>query len=238
MERIEETLDCNSIRDIPSPEWLKSLSRHRRLTIIFDDEIAHQRESIAAAWRSQLPGFLIGDHVQKPHIYVAKLITREEVIQHQLFFEQCARDYRALATALIYQIAAQFKKIINPLAPYQSLDPYKRRKASGNIGDWQYGFHGGIMNCHCRFEHKHTRQDIQASLSYGPEFGVLDPYFFTNYIKSTSSYAPLPVAIYDNFHDGVVILNTMMALCKMERITNAFEMEGYVLTDSLPSRQL
>ena len=48
-------------------------------------------------------------------------------------------------------------------------------------------------------------QLIEVPLVFSLEFGDLDPYFFTKYIKSTSDYKPLPVEIYEDYADGVRI---------------------------------
>ena len=67
---------------------------------------------------------------------------------------------------------------------------------------------------------------------FGLEFGDLDPYFFTRFIKSTQNYFPLPIDIYDEYADGVRIIERMLALNKFERITSNIENHtGVVVND-------
>ncbi|MCU8651030.1 hypothetical protein OEZ66_39325, partial [Escherichia coli] len=100
----------------------------------------------------------------------------------------------------------------NPLVTFA---PFKcNRKRKGKMGKWQYCFHG----FHCAFENKKTEQNIEVPLAYGFDFGDLDPYFFCGFIKSTPDWQPLPVAIYDDYHDGSRIIQQLLALGKLEKI--------------------
>jgi hypothetical protein len=207
LERIKETIVCHSLNDIPAVAWLASLPRYKHLTIVFEESVANRREEVGEEWKRMLPGFCIGIHYKHPEIYVSKLITREEVVQHQLFFEQCAKDYKALATALIDELATHLNVVVNVQYPMVTFKPLYKNKIR-MMGEWEFGFHGS----HCRFEHAITQQTIEASLLDGLEFGVLDPLFFTDYITSTATYFPLPVAIYEGYHDGVQIIQTMLEL--------------------------
>ena len=88
------------------------------------------------------------------------------------------------------------------------------------------------MCFHCGFENKKTGQIIEVPLVFGLEFGDLDPYFFTRFIKSTSKYIPLPVEIYEDYADGVRIIEKMIALGKFEKIiSNIGNHYGIVVTD-------
>ncbi|HMI63411.1 MAG TPA: hypothetical protein VK518_20990, partial [Puia sp.] len=68
-------------------------------------------------------------------------------------------------------------------------------------------------------------QKIEVYLITSLEFGVLDPFFFVDFIKTTASFQPLPVAMYDDYADGHRILEKMVALGIFERIQPL--LEGY-----------
>jgi hypothetical protein len=71
-----------------------------------------------------------------------------------------------------------------------------------------------------------------VSLVFGLEFGDLDPYFFTRYIKSTPKYNPMPVEIFEDYADGVQINEKMISLGKFERIgSNVGNHYGVVVAD-------
>ncbi|MBC7388100.1 MAG: hypothetical protein H7329_02720 [Opitutaceae bacterium] len=102
------------------------------------------------------------------------------------------------------------------------------KRQIGNVGNWKYFIHG----FHCGFENNETRQIIEVPLVFGLEFGDLDPYFFTRFIKSTPNYQPLPVDIYVDYADGVRINEKMISLGKFERInSNVGNHYGIVVTD-------
>lgn len=73
---------------------------------------------------------------------------------------------------------------------------------------------------------------IEVPLVFGQEFGDLDPYFFSKYIKSTPKYRPLPVDIFEDYQDGARINEKMLSLGKFERISsNVGNHYGIVVAD-------
>ncbi|AHM59240.1 hypothetical protein D770_04865 [Flammeovirgaceae bacterium 311] len=151
-------------------------------------------------------------------INIVKLITDEEISAHQDFFEQCAKDYRILSQKLITALAKELKVEIKPDYPLETLNPYRGNpcKQSGVVNGWRYFFHG----FHCGFINLKTGQSIETPLTFGLEFGVLDPYFFSIYIKSTKEYHPSPIQVYSDFEDGRRILKKMLELGKFEKINS------------------
>jgi len=224
-----ELVRIDSPDQIPSIHKIRTYSRDIELRIIFNKPVQERRESIGEYLKKKLPGFLVSVHLVDPIIIIVKLITEEEVMVHQGFFEQCAKDYRDLAQQLIFQLAEQRNISIDPANPNNSFYQLKRtKKSSGAMEQWEYFLHG----IHCGFVHKISKQAIEVSLIYGLEFGELDPYFFTQFILSTPAYQPLPVAIYEAFHDGEQINKTMLSLGKFEQIQSIFEDRfGIVVTD-------
>ena len=83
--------------------------------IIPHEFLKNKREKIGENLKKELLGFQVGIHTIQPEIYVAKLITDEEIESNQDFFEQCAKDYRKLdkefLLKLIFELSAE-KKII------------------------------------------------------------------------------------------------------------------------------
>jgi hypothetical protein len=149
-----------------------------------------------------------------------KLITPEEVEANQIFFEKCAFEHRELATKLILELIEFFKIDISNDIPYIAFVKYWQKNGqSGKMKDWKFFFHG----FHCSFKNVITNQYIEIPIVFGLEFGDLDPYFFTQYIKSTSRYFPLPVEINDNYKDGLTIIEKMLSIGKFEKINSNFK---------------
>jgi hypothetical protein len=118
------------------------------------------------------------DETEHPVLFkpeMTKLITDAEIELHQDFFEQCAKDYRRLATQMITDLAKKFNVTFNPDFPYATALSLKNNgyAVNGMMGYWRHMFHGH----HYRFHHTVTLQTIEVALSFGSEFGILDPFF-------------------------------------------------------------
>lgn len=230
MELIKRIKICNKIDEIPDFKSIKLLQRGVEWKILFSDKIKSKREKIGRQWKFEHPEFRIGIHTIEPEINIVKLITDKEIEENQDFFEQCAKDYRNLATKLINEFIDNYNLEINPKYPMDTLYHTEKLgyKPIGEINEWRYAFHG----IHCAFSNLKTGQHIEVPLTYGLEFGELDPYFFTGFIKSTRKYKPLPVEIYCDYADGVRILEKMVKIGKFEYIdSNWSDKKGIVVTD-------
>jgi hypothetical protein len=230
LELIEKIQVCNSLEEIPDFKTIKSLPRGIRLKIVFGNKININREKFGNQWKIEHPEFQVGIHTIQPEINIVKLITDEEIVEHQDFFEMCAKDYRNLATRLIYEFADKYSLQIDPDSPMDTLYHTDKLgyKPVGEINGWRYAFHG----IHCAFSNLSTGQHVEVPLTYGLEFGQLDPYFFTGYIKSTKQYKPIPIGIYCNYADGHKILKKMVELGKFAYVNQNWSNEkGIVVAD-------
>lgn len=106
-----------------------------------------------------------------------KLITDEEIMRYQEFFENCAKDYRNLATHLILELVRTKKKKLDEDFPFLTFNRMKgsRKHHKGKMNEWEYFFHG----YHCYFFNTKTKLEIEVPYMFGMEFGDLDPYFFS-----------------------------------------------------------
>lgn len=230
LERTIQSITVTSSDEFPSLDDIAGISRQIKLKIVFEESISHLRKSYGEDLEKLLPGFQIAIHNTEHEINICKLITNEEIEENQLFFLQCAKDYRNLGTALIHRFAEAKKIKLNADFPFLTLNKFKcsRRNHSGKVDDWDYFFHG----YHCGFQNRKTKQKIEVPYMFGMEFGDLDPYFFSIFIKSTSEYQPLPVDIYDDFEDGRKILDVMLSLGHLEKIySNIENHSGIVVKD-------
>lgn len=230
MEPKERVSQIKQATDLPSIDEIAKLSRGINWKFVFSKAMINEREEIGEKWKQGLPQFSIGIHTSEPIIQCLKLITNEEIIAHQRFFESCAQDYGHLSRKLILQLVTTKGIPFTPEFPLLSLNAYRRKAyaTSGRMGDWTYYVHG----FHYAFTHKVTQQHIEVPLTFGEEFGELDPYFFSNYILSSSQYLPLPIAIYDPFGDGRRILQVMQQIGKFEQIpSNIPGRVGVIVSD-------
>ncbi|NRB50218.1 MAG: hypothetical protein HRU41_21250 [Saprospiraceae bacterium] len=217
MEPKERISQIEKIADIPGIDSIAQLPRGINWKFIFGAAVIDERERTGAKWKHSLPDFSIGIHTSEPIIQCLKLITDEEIIAHQDFFEQCAQDYGQLAGKLIRQLVRTFNIPFTPDFPLLSLNAYYGKKAyptTGKMGAWEFYLHG----FHCAFSHQTTDQYIEVPLTFGEEFGELDPYFFSKYILSSPEYITLPVPIFIPYEDGTRILEVMQQIGKFEEI--------------------
>lgn len=229
MTRKTDIISITKIEQIPTIETIKSTPRGRILKIVFEGPLNEQREEIGESLKKKLPGFQVGIHVIESEINIAKLITDIEIEDNQDFFEKCAKDYRLLGEELIFKLVDKLAVTLNKDYPLQTFNLLKQDKnRKGKMGDWYYHVHG----YHCGFENTKTEQIIEVPLVFGLEFGDLDPYFFSKFIKSTPEYLPLPVEIYEDYADGARINEKMLSLGKFERIhSNIGNNYGTVVKD-------
>lgn len=229
MERTTEIIKIVSIDQFPTTDYIKNIPRNIKLKIIFDQSIQNLREEIGISLKKKLAKFQVSIHNIEPEINISKLITDEEIITHQKFFENCAKDYRILATQLILEFVKKKKVKIDEDFPFLTFNHIKGSKISkGKINEWEYYFHG----FHCHFKNIKTNQEIEVPIMFGMEFGDLDPYFLSLFIKSTPEYQPLPVNIYEDFADGCRILEVMVDLGLFESINSNLENHsGIVIKD-------
>lgn len=158
-------------------------------------------------------------------------LTDEEILRNLDFFEKCAKDHRRLATKLIFEVEKSLGIKFNTDCPLFTIIPYhyRNRRPNEMINDWFFYLHG---QNHYRFRNIKTNQYIDIALYCGMEFGLLDPWFFIEYIISTKEYYPLPVEFNNSYYDGCKIIDKMIELGKFEIIeTNYMTKKGIVVTD-------
>ncbi|MDI9877765.1 DUF6896 domain-containing protein [Flectobacillus rivi] len=229
MNRTTEILAIHTVEQVPKLETIRAIPRNRTLKLVFEKEVQAQREVIGQNLKNQLLDFQVGIHTIEPVINISKLITDKEIEDNQAFFEQCAKDYRQLGEELIYKLVDELNLELNKDFPLETFNQLIREKrGKGQVSDWTYYVHG----FHCSFNNIETGQYIEVSLVFGLEFGVLDPLFFMDFVKSTSKYHPLPVGIFEDYADGLRINQRMLSLGKFERIkSNIGNLFGTVVTE-------
>lgn len=216
LNRLIDIITINSLAEIPDLETIRAIPRERKLMLIFGESVQNERETIGQDLKKELQGFQVGIHISEPKINIAKLIADKDIEDHQDFFEQCAKDYRTLGEELILKLVGKLKVKLNRDFPLGTFDEYKwDERQIGKLDDWRYDIHG----IHCGFENSKTGQFIEVSLNVPNEFGGLDPYFFSQFIKTTVKYRPLPIDIFENFADGSRIIDKMLLLGKFEKIS-------------------
>ncbi|MCV4770229.1 hypothetical protein OFC10_29720, partial [Escherichia coli] len=95
------------------------------LHLHFASEAERYREEFGLVLKAQLDEFVVGMHSADPVIRIARLISLEEINRHQDFFEHCAKEYRKLATELIFALAEQLNVEMAENNPLVTFAPFK-----------------------------------------------------------------------------------------------------------------
>lgn len=107
----------------------------------------------------------------------------------------------AAAAACFRQIAARLVGALERhlgVSRQGLLDPGLKlsERGSGEVDGWEYWLHGR----QCLFVHLATGQHVDVHL-HGADVGVLDPFFFHQFLASTPEFAQLAAALPDAYHD-------------------------------------
>jgi hypothetical protein len=95
------------------------------------------------------------------------------------------------------------------------------------LGDgWVSSPHG----TECRFENGVTGQEVEVCLGFGAEFGVLDPYFFARFVKTTPGLEHLGTLLRHDFHDAARVIDTLATKGHVTRVEGPFG-SGWVCQD-------
>lgn len=187
--------------------------REKVLHLHFASEAERYREEFGLVLKAQLDEFVVGMHSADLVIRIARLISLEEINRHQDFFEHCAKEYRKLATELIFALAEQLNVEMaenNPLVTFAPFKCNRKRK-----GKWESGsivFTVFIVHLRIKKQSKILKFPSPTAL-----LSAIWTRIFSGFIKSTPAWQPLPVAIYDDYHDGSRIIQQPLALGKLQK---------------------
>jgi hypothetical protein len=158
---------------------------------------------------------------------VTATITPETVLANADAIVAACRQFRALATELMGQVAIDLEMQPNEFAELAT--PALRTDAPGTLeAGWEYSFHG----FECCLWHLQTGQTLEVRLEFAPEFGVLDPYFFAKFVRTSASHARVARLFADDFHDPLHALTVLAAEGRLRLMTSPFKTAGWVATSA------
>jgi hypothetical protein len=162
-------------------------------------------------------------------ITIKKVIAEEDVLANAEAILAAMRLFRATARDLMARLAQQLNVPLEAFAdPYFRLRHAHSVKLSGKLGErtdqlgeesrtgpfrrllapirrvleqrtaeWEYRFHGA----ECQFRNTKAGQILEICLGFGDESGVLDPYFFYQFVSTTPGLEKVAKLFSDSFHD-------------------------------------
>lgn len=135
--------------------------------------------------------FDAGARLGLEYVTVLQVISEFESIAREDEIVLAAQSFRRLADELMTK---QSKKFDVPFGDVSHNHDYKQR---GRLDwKWSYFFHGW----ECGFK-SICGQYVDIRLEFAPEYGVLNPYFFHGYLKSTRKFMQLSKLFLNPYHD-------------------------------------
>ena len=205
---------------VPSTtELLAQVTRDRHLVLEFPADYDRQCiqaviDRVAEEVPEDYTTFHSGAFRDKTCATIKQLVSRAAVIEMEEYLITAAQHFRRIATELAVTLASD-----NNVAPDRLWD--ECRKLESHSPNWGMDIHGQ----HCRFENLETGQTVEVSMWFGTEFGVLDPYFFFDYMTTTPDLKP-PAELRDAFHDTRRAMDILEERGKLYRVVGVFESVG------------
>jgi hypothetical protein len=198
---------CPTAGDIPPAHQLRVwASAERHVVLRFAPDALSgpdTKASVVARLAAALPEcsvFDSGGDQANEWVTVMRVITTEVVQANAAGFLAAMRLFRETATELAHRMADRLG-----VSPADLLDRVTDDDAVCELDGWSSEPHG----MECRFEHTKTGQEVEVCLGFGAEFGVLDPYFFARFVKTTPGLEPLVVLLRHDFHDAARVIDLL-----------------------------
>ncbi|HZT41423.1 MAG TPA: hypothetical protein VFA07_04510 [Chthonomonadaceae bacterium] len=196
-------ITCLNSRDIPSVDRIQALvTEEQHLVLEFPPPlpIHFDQSEIVRALALDLPdlhAFMSGSATHGPtRITIKKRIAEPVVLEKAEALTEAASRFRRTAWDLMGRLAAQLD---SPLEAFSSDASYWHRAGYAQTGEidggWKYFFHG----YECGFGSRVTGQVIEVRMGFEGEFGVLDPWFFYQFLESTRGLETLARLLRDGY---------------------------------------
>jgi hypothetical protein len=212
-----------TLSEVPSAATLDALSNDKHHVVLCLPVTLGSSEKSALVQRltEALPEhsvFDAGAGAEATHVTVLRPIASEIVLAHADDVIAAAFAFRVLASNLARRLAAHLN-----VSPELLANCF----GEGSLDDvWDYVFHGR----ECRFENRRG-QILDVRLSFGTEFGVLDPWFFSEFLCTTARWHALSVVFRDKFHDTRRSFDILARIGRLQSVQgNVFDigLTGYI----------
>jgi hypothetical protein len=197
---------CTDVVSVPPAAALERLAvPGRHVVLQFPSSCKADKESLISRLRPLLPDHSVFDSGPGPGgttcVTVLKVIDERVVLGSLPLFLAAIRDFSDTADRLCRGLAAAHR-----FGPEELLARGEEIE-EGRVDGWSYYFHGQ----ECCFTGQETGQVVDVQLKFGDEFGVLDPYFLSRFIRTTPAHREAARLLRDNFHDACRVLEVLHA---------------------------
>ncbi|WP_010386345.1 DUF6896 domain-containing protein [Pseudoalteromonas rubra] len=196
----------------PVEKLIRLVERERHLVLAFPSWMSYsKREKLIVRLRRELPEnysvFAAGSRKYWSYVTIMQVISKSEIYRITPEIKHAASEFRKQSEWLARQITE-----LNDIPLTELWD--KSDEIQLFPDGWRCYHHGAHFYC----ENIDSGQVIEVPIWYGEEFGVLDPYFFAEFIDTTQSLT-MPEGIIDWYHDMSRVMDVMVEMGLFKKIT-------------------
>ncbi len=210
---------------LPSVAKLRSfVRRERHLVLSFPSWISDSsKEQLIVRLKNTMPEnfsiFDAGGRRYWSYVTIKQVISKLDIDNLIPKIIHAAREFRKQSEWLAKEIAK-----LNNVPITELWD--KSEEIEVFPDGWKCYHHGQHFYC----ENLDSLQVVEVPVWYGQEFGVLDPYFLSQFIDTTPSLS-MPLGINDWYHDMSRVMDVMLEMGLLKKIQGTrFEVSGIIVT--------
>ncbi len=198
---------CPTLDAVPPAAELAALAVvGRHVVLHLPEPLKASKGPLIERLAEQLPGHSVFDSGGKADgttcITVLEVIDERRVLENLPVFLAALADFTATATRPCHALAAAHGV---PAAMLLAHREAIERRGRAWLRDWDYGFHG----LECEFVNVRTGQVLDVKIGCGEEFGLLDPYFLSGFVRTTPAHRAAADLLADDFHDMARVLDVL-----------------------------
>lgn len=185
-------LPCASLDDVPPAEELARLACGGQEVVLRLPPLEPEpRENLRCQLQEALPEHHVSTANSVVDVTITKIIDRSAVEGRLSLWLGALLDYTRTGRELVTRLAAT-----HGLNPADLHACWRKVGAKGQLGDWRFLFHGD----ECLFEHAREGTVVEVIICHGDEFGALNEYFFSLYVRSSPAQQEAAALLADDDH--------------------------------------
>jgi hypothetical protein len=214
---------CRGVANLPSLPAIRQLvDDDHHLVLHIDpspDESSFDERFVIDRLAPDLPDYTVFN--SGGAVTIKKVIAEADILASADAIVSAALKFRRTADDLMTRLSS---KLGIPFEAFYRLEHrlllrgrWFKSRWSGRLDTrWSYGFHG----YQCGFRDKSSGQKLDVELGFDGEFGVLDPFFFAMFVRTTPGLNAIAALFRDNFHDPLRTLQVLERVGRLTKLTD------------------
>ncbi|WP_299122187.1 hypothetical protein [uncultured Tenacibaculum sp.] len=146
-------------------------------------------------------------------------LSQRDIEHVALKLEEATKKYRFICEKLIEKFESKYNfSFENNEQSFSLIEDTLKNDDYELSKEWRYHFHGEDV----RFYNHKTEQIVEVNLKYNGYYGVLDFWFFQEFLKTTNEFKTLSKLFYNNTPKLVQVLNYLRDKEKLEKVHSTF----------------